>query len=173
MEYYYLNREDFDNILELTHNFGREDEWKAVNPKVKATFTRNFNQQVHMVPYAEGAVVKGKQKGEGPFKENFLCLNLNRKILQNIAAPVVNPDLEEAADREVFEEGEENDEEGKEEGDGEDGGENVANDKMIVVKKAGTKKGSGSTAAKSGAGQSSSSASSRAGPSGSSKGKRK
>jgi len=119
MEYYYLSREDFDNILEITHTFSKEgDLWKGVNPQVKAAFTRKFNQMIHIVPYSEGAVTKGRAK----------------------AAPAVAPDMEEA-DREGFEDVEE-DKEGEQEGGEED--ESVVNDKMIKVKKTTAKKASGS-----------------------------
>jgi len=138
MEYYYLSREDFDNILEITHTFSKEgDLWKGVNPQVKAAFTRKFNQMVHIVPYSEGAVTKGRAK----------------------AAPTATPDLEEA-DREGFEDAEE-DKDGEQEGGEED--ESVEKDKMIKVKKttastskkaSGSGKGSGSGSSGNGGGRS-------------------
>lgn len=42
MEYYYLNREDFDNVLEIVHDFKREDPWKGIPTQVKSTFTRKY-----------------------------------------------------------------------------------------------------------------------------------
>ena len=121
MEYYYLNREDLDNVLELVHDFKRQDPWKDIPTQVKSSFTRKFNQLTHVVPYAEGVVTKGRAK----------------------AAPGPQPDLEEAAGEETFvdEEGEGEEKEGA--GNNEDE-ESVGNDKMIKVKKTTAKKASGS-----------------------------
>ncbi|XP_071804350.1 replication factor C subunit 1-like isoform X2 [Asterias amurensis] len=59
---YDLTREDFDTVLEVSQFEGRTKPMAAVPPKVKAAFTRAFNKEGHMMPYAFGDVGK-KRKG--------------------------------------------------------------------------------------------------------------
>ncbi|XP_038051996.1 replication factor C subunit 1-like isoform X1 [Patiria miniata] len=59
---YDLTREDFDTVLEVSQFEGRKKPMAGVPPKVKGAFTRAFNKEGHMVPYAYGDISK---KGKG------------------------------------------------------------------------------------------------------------
>lgn len=49
MDTYYINKEDFDNILELkvNGNLKLDDEYKKIPTKVKSAFTRKYNSYMH------------------------------------------------------------------------------------------------------------------------------
>ena len=66
MDKYDLLREDFDSILEVTSWTGLKDPMSLIDSKVKAAFTRTYNKEVHMTPYASGTVAKkGKRQNAG------------------------------------------------------------------------------------------------------------
>ena len=75
MDYYYLTRDDFDALRELAIGSMAEDR-VPIDSKVKSSFTRQYNQASHPLPF-----MKASDLGPG------------RK-----AVPKVKPDLEEAID---------------------------------------------------------------------------
>ncbi|XP_063243328.1 replication factor C subunit 1 [Bacillus rossius redtenbacheri] len=69
LQAYSLTREDLDSILELAAWPGAPDPMAGVDSKVKAAFTRKYNKDVAMLPYAVDSVKKVAAKaamlGEG------------------------------------------------------------------------------------------------------------
>ena len=63
MDEYYVTREDFDSILELTTWTGQVDVMTKIDSKVKAAFTRAYNKRSHKNPFV--AVDFKKLKGKG------------------------------------------------------------------------------------------------------------
>uniref|UniRef100_UPI00398E8073 replication factor C subunit 1 isoform X3 n=1 Tax=Pristiophorus japonicus TaxID=55135 RepID=UPI00398E8073 len=61
MNAYYLMKEDVDCIMEISSWGGRADPFSKLDPKVKAAFTRTYNRETHMTPYALQAVKKLKR----------------------------------------------------------------------------------------------------------------
>jgi replication factor C subunit 1 len=58
MDSYYINREDWDSILEIGFaNLGTE-----IPTKVKSGFTRLYNKTSHLSPFAQDSVKKSKSK---------------------------------------------------------------------------------------------------------------
>ncbi|KAI9560967.1 hypothetical protein GHT06_011923 [Daphnia sinensis] len=62
MESYDLMREDLDSLLELAQWPHKPDIMAGVEGKVKAAFTRAYNKEGHMTPYAVVQVKKGRSK---------------------------------------------------------------------------------------------------------------
>ncbi|XP_078255949.1 replication factor C subunit 1 isoform X2 [Rhinoraja longicauda] len=60
MDAYYLMKEDVDCIMEISSWGGRPDPFSKLDPKVKAAFTRTYNKERHMTPYALQAIKKLK-----------------------------------------------------------------------------------------------------------------
>ncbi|XP_032883015.1 replication factor C subunit 1 isoform X1 [Amblyraja radiata] len=60
MDAYYLMKEDVDCIMEISSWGGRPDPFSKLDPKVKAAFTRTYNKETHMTPYALQAIKKLK-----------------------------------------------------------------------------------------------------------------
>ncbi|XP_022092745.1 replication factor C subunit 1-like isoform X2 [Acanthaster planci] len=58
---YDLTREDFDTVLEVSQFEGKKNPMAGVPSKVKAAFTRAFNKEGHMVPYAYGDISKKRK----------------------------------------------------------------------------------------------------------------
>uniref|UniRef100_A0A8C2MET7 Replication factor C subunit 1 n=1 Tax=Cricetulus griseus TaxID=10029 RepID=A0A8C2MET7_CRIGR len=56
MDTYYLMREDFENIMEVSSWGGKPSPFSRLDPKVKAAFTRAYNKEVHLTPYSLQAV---------------------------------------------------------------------------------------------------------------------
>ncbi|XP_031800123.1 replication factor C subunit 1 [Sarcophilus harrisii] len=52
MDTYHLMREDFENIMEISSWGGKPSSFSKLDPKVKAAFTRSYNKEVHLTPYA-------------------------------------------------------------------------------------------------------------------------
>nr|XP_042141348.1 replication factor C subunit 1 [Peromyscus maniculatus bairdii] len=52
MDTYYLMREDFENIMEVSSWGGQPSPFSRLDPKVKAAFTRAYNKEVHLTPYS-------------------------------------------------------------------------------------------------------------------------
>jgi replication factor C subunit 1 len=52
MNEYYLTRDDFDTILELSTWPGQKDLMTCIDSKVKANFTRTFNKESHKNPFS-------------------------------------------------------------------------------------------------------------------------
>ena len=61
MTSYDLLREDLDSLSELTTWPGQKDLMSQVETKVKSAFTRTFNKESHMSPYASVSVNKSKK----------------------------------------------------------------------------------------------------------------
>lgn len=62
MNEYYLTREDFDTIVELSTWPGQVDLMTKIDSKVKAAFTRAYNKESHMNPFAVVDFKKLKKK---------------------------------------------------------------------------------------------------------------
>ncbi|XP_072108959.1 replication factor C subunit 1 isoform X2 [Mobula birostris] len=60
MDAYYLLKEDVDCIMEINSWGGRPDPFSKLDPKVKAAFTRTYNKETHLTPYALQAIKKLK-----------------------------------------------------------------------------------------------------------------
>ncbi|KAK2498841.1 hypothetical protein MC885_003968, partial [Smutsia gigantea] len=56
MDTYYLMKEDFENIMEISSWGGTPSPFSRLDPKVKAAFTRAYNKEVHLTPYSLQAV---------------------------------------------------------------------------------------------------------------------
>ncbi|XP_014439940.1 replication factor C subunit 1 isoform X2 [Tupaia chinensis] len=52
MDTYYLMKEDFENIMEVSSWGGRPSPFSRLDPKVKAAFTRAYNKEAHLAPYS-------------------------------------------------------------------------------------------------------------------------
>ncbi|KAL1790068.1 replication factor C subunit 1 isoform X2 [Sigmodon hispidus] len=65
MDSYYLMREDFENIMEVSSWGGKPSPFSRLDPKVKAAFTRAYNKEVHLTPYSlQGG--KASRRSTGP-----------------------------------------------------------------------------------------------------------
>ena len=108
MDYYYLNREDIEWLEELCFE-DKQVNFARVDSKVKAAFTRQYNQGSHPLPYPAAGLMSGRRGAAG-------------------AGPAISPD----------EEGAEPEEAAEDEGDNEasEGEDDIGADKMIVAKKA-------------------------------------
>uniref|UniRef100_A0A8C6LCX8 Replication factor C subunit 1 n=1 Tax=Nothobranchius furzeri TaxID=105023 RepID=A0A8C6LCX8_NOTFU len=60
---YQLIKEDVDSIMEISSWGGQPDPYSKLDSKVKAAFTRAYNREAHMTPYALQAVKKGRRGG--------------------------------------------------------------------------------------------------------------
>ncbi|XP_062069567.1 replication factor C subunit 1 [Lepus europaeus] len=52
MDMYYLMKEDYENIMEISSWGGKPSPFSKLDPKVKAAFTRAYNKEAHLAPYA-------------------------------------------------------------------------------------------------------------------------
>ncbi|XP_021496347.1 replication factor C subunit 1 isoform X2 [Meriones unguiculatus] len=52
MDTYYLMKEDFENIMEVSSWGGKASPFSRLDPKVKAAFTRAYNKEAHLTPYS-------------------------------------------------------------------------------------------------------------------------
>ncbi|KAK2817008.1 hypothetical protein Q5P01_025199 [Channa striata] len=62
---YQLIKEDVDSIMEISVWGGQPDPYSKLDSKVKASFTRAYNKEVHLTPYSLQAVSKGRRGGGG------------------------------------------------------------------------------------------------------------
>uniref|UniRef100_A0AAQ4QYK9 Replication factor C subunit 1 n=1 Tax=Gasterosteus aculeatus aculeatus TaxID=481459 RepID=A0AAQ4QYK9_GASAC len=69
LDSYQLVREDVDSIVEISAWGGQPDPYSALDSKVKAAFTRAYNKEAHLTPYALHAVKKGRRGGPGAGSE--------------------------------------------------------------------------------------------------------
>ncbi|KAM6940643.1 replication factor C subunit 1 [Xenentodon cancila] len=60
---YALIKEDVDSIMEISGWGGQPDPYSKLDSKVKAAFTRAYNKEVHLTPYALQVVKKGRRGG--------------------------------------------------------------------------------------------------------------
>ncbi|XP_071552942.1 replication factor C subunit 1 [Panulirus ornatus] len=65
MNSYDLLREDMEALLELSQWPGMKDPMSKVESKVKAAFTRTYNKESHLSPFAAPTVTKKKKRGAG------------------------------------------------------------------------------------------------------------
>ncbi|XP_045690307.1 replication factor C subunit 1 isoform X1 [Phyllostomus hastatus] len=65
MDAYYLMKEDFENIMEISSWGGKPSPFSKLDSKVKAAFTRTYNKEVHLTPYSLQAV-KTPRHSTGP-----------------------------------------------------------------------------------------------------------
>nr|XP_023685377.1 replication factor C subunit 1 isoform X3 [Paramormyrops kingsleyae] len=61
MNDYDIIKEDMDSIMEISTWGGQPDPYSKLDPKVKAAFTRAYNKESHLTPYALQAVKKGRR----------------------------------------------------------------------------------------------------------------
>ncbi|KAM5271711.1 replication factor C subunit 1 [Ctenodactylus gundi] len=69
MDTYYLMKEDFENIMEISSWGGKPSSFSKLDPKVKAAFTRAYNRESHLPPYAL-QVVKTSRPSTGPMLDS-------------------------------------------------------------------------------------------------------
>ncbi|KAK1345984.1 hypothetical protein QTO34_008451 [Cnephaeus nilssonii] len=68
MDAYYLMKEDFENIMEISSWGGKPSPFSKLDPKVKAAFTRAYNKEAHLTPYSL-QTVKAPRHSTGPALE--------------------------------------------------------------------------------------------------------
>ncbi|OCT99435.1 replication factor C subunit 1 [Xenopus laevis] len=61
MDNYYLMKEDYDNIMEISCWGGKPSAFSKLDPKVKAAFTRGYNKEAHLTPYSLHVVKASKR----------------------------------------------------------------------------------------------------------------
>ncbi|XP_022300540.1 replication factor C subunit 1-like [Crassostrea virginica] len=71
MDKYDIIKEDFDNILEVTKWPNSDDPMSLLSSKTKAAFTRTYNKEVHLTPYATGTLTKKGRGGGAPVGEDY------------------------------------------------------------------------------------------------------
>ncbi|XP_059158206.1 replication factor C subunit 1-like [Physella acuta] len=69
MDDYDIIKDDFDNILEVTKWPNSLDPMSKLDSKTKAAFTRRYNKEIHLTPYATGTVSKRKIRGTAMVEE--------------------------------------------------------------------------------------------------------
>ncbi|KAM9237543.1 replication factor C subunit 1 isoform 1-T1 [Dugong dugon] len=81
MDTYYLMKEDFDNIMELSCWGGKPSPFSKLDPKVKAAFTRAYNKEAHLTPYSLQAI-KTSRRSTGPVPDSEYNEELNEEDSQ-------------------------------------------------------------------------------------------
>lgn len=76
MDNYYLMKEDFDNIMEISSWGGKPSPFTRVDPKVKSAFTRSYNKESHLTPYAL-QIVKATKREAAPSLESEYSEDMN------------------------------------------------------------------------------------------------
>ncbi|XP_028039481.1 replication factor C subunit 1 [Bombyx mandarina] len=64
LESYHLLREDLDSLIELSLWPGQRNPTVLIEAKVKAAMTRTYNKTASALPYAPGAVKKGRNRND-------------------------------------------------------------------------------------------------------------
>ncbi|KAI5775555.1 RFC1 [Gulo gulo luscus] len=82
MDAYYLMKEDFENIMEISSWGGKPSPFSKLDPKVKAAFTRTYNKEVHLTPYSLQAV-KTPRHSTGPTLDSEYNEELNEDDSQS------------------------------------------------------------------------------------------
>uniref|UniRef100_A0A8D2FRA2 DNA replication factor RFC1 C-terminal domain-containing protein n=1 Tax=Theropithecus gelada TaxID=9565 RepID=A0A8D2FRA2_THEGE len=62
MDTYYLMKEDFENIMEISSWGGKPSSFSKLDPKVKAAFARAYNKEAHLTPYSLQAIKASSTK---------------------------------------------------------------------------------------------------------------
>ncbi|XP_058402881.1 replication factor C subunit 1 isoform X1 [Diceros bicornis minor] len=82
MDTYYLMKEDFETIMEISSWGGKPSPFSKLDPKVKAAFTRAYNKEVHLTPYSLQAV-KTSRHSTGPALDSEYNEELNEDDSQS------------------------------------------------------------------------------------------
>ncbi|ELK06419.1 Replication factor C subunit 1 [Pteropus alecto] len=82
MDAYYLMKEDFENIMEISSWGGKPSPFSKLDPKVKAAFTRAYNKEIHLTPYSLQAV-KTSRHSTGPALDSEYNEELNEDDSQS------------------------------------------------------------------------------------------
>uniref|UniRef100_A0A2K6GMT7 Replication factor C subunit 1 n=1 Tax=Propithecus coquereli TaxID=379532 RepID=A0A2K6GMT7_PROCO len=82
MDTYYLMKEDFENIMEISSWGGKPSPFSKLDPKVKAAFTRAYNKEAHLTPYSLQAV-KTARHSTGPSLDSEYNEELNEDDSQS------------------------------------------------------------------------------------------
>ncbi|XP_027982404.1 replication factor C subunit 1 isoform X2 [Eumetopias jubatus] len=82
MDTYYLMKEDFENIMEISSWGGKSSPFSKLDPKVKAAFTRTYNKEAHLTPYSLQAV-KIPRHSTGPALDSEYSEELNEDDSQS------------------------------------------------------------------------------------------
>ncbi|KAK6167429.1 hypothetical protein SNE40_021461 [Patella caerulea] len=69
MDDYDITKDDFDNVMEVSKWPNSTDPLGSLDSKTKAAFTRTYNKECHLTPYATGAAPK-KKRGRGAGDED-------------------------------------------------------------------------------------------------------
>lgn len=71
MDKYDIIKEDFDNILEVSKWPNSDNPMSLLSSKTKAAFTRTYNKEVHLTPYATGTLTKKGRGGGAAAVEDY------------------------------------------------------------------------------------------------------
>ncbi|KAM9330406.1 replication factor C subunit 1 [Gastrophryne carolinensis] len=71
MDNYYLMKEDFDNIMEISSWGGKPSPFSKLDPKVKAAFTRGYNKEAHLTPYSLHMVKASKRETASSLESEY------------------------------------------------------------------------------------------------------
>ncbi|XP_006258533.2 replication factor C subunit 1 isoform X1 [Alligator mississippiensis] len=82
MDSYCLMKDDVENIMEISSWGGKPSPFSKLDPKVKAAFTRTYNKEAHLTPYALH-VVKTSKRRAGSTLTSELNEELNADELQS------------------------------------------------------------------------------------------
>ncbi|XP_037685534.1 replication factor C subunit 1 isoform X2 [Choloepus didactylus] len=82
MDTYYLMKEDFENIMEISSWGGKPSPFAKLDSKVKAAFTRAYNKEAHLTPYSLQAV-KTFRRSTGPALDSEYNEELNEEESQS------------------------------------------------------------------------------------------
>uniref|UniRef100_A0A2I3M6H9 Replication factor C subunit 1 n=1 Tax=Papio anubis TaxID=9555 RepID=A0A2I3M6H9_PAPAN len=82
MDTYYLMKEDFENIMEISSWGGKPSPFSKLDPKVKAAFTRAYNKEAHLTPYSLQAV-KASRHSTSPSLDSEYNEELNEDDSQS------------------------------------------------------------------------------------------
>ncbi|XP_069351399.1 replication factor C subunit 1 isoform X4 [Eulemur rufifrons] len=82
MDSYYLMKEDFENIMEISSWGGKPSPFSKLDPKVKAALTRAYNKEAHLAPYSLQAV-KASRHSTGPSLDSEYNDELNEDDSQS------------------------------------------------------------------------------------------
>ncbi|XP_013373524.1 PREDICTED: replication factor C subunit 1 isoform X2 [Chinchilla lanigera] len=82
MDAYYLTKDDFDSIMEISSWGGKPSPFSRLDPKVKAAFTRAYNKEAHLTPYSL-QVIKTPRSSTGPMLDSEYGEELHEDDLQS------------------------------------------------------------------------------------------
>nr|XP_021531330.1 replication factor C subunit 1 isoform X1 [Aotus nancymaae] len=82
MDTYYLMKEDFESIMEISSWGGKPSPFSKLDPKVKAAFTRAYNKEAHLTPYSLQAI-KASRHSTSPSLDSEYNEELNEDDSQS------------------------------------------------------------------------------------------